>query len=128
MDPASFHVVPYVLLADLLMLLHFAFVLFVAGGAFLVLWRHRIAWLHVPCAAYGAAVELFGWVCPLTPLEIRLRRLGGQEGWDGSFIAHYLEGILYPANWTDIHVWLGVLLLVGNAVVYAWVWRRARGG
>ena len=118
------------LLADLVLLVHFAFVVFVAVGAFLVAWRRWVAWLHVPCALYGAAIEFFGWVCPLTPLENRLRRQAGQAGYTGGFIENYLEGILYPAGWSRIHLWLGAAVVVGNAALYGWIWWRTgrRGG
>lgn len=115
-------------LADLVMLVHFAFVLFVVGGALLVLRWPKVAWLHVPCAAYGAAIELVGWVCPLTPLERTLRRAAGQEAFAGSFIEHWIGRILYPADWQEIHVALGVLVVVGNLALYAWIWRRRRAG
>lgn len=117
----------YGLAADLVMLLHLGFVLFVALGAFLVLRWRRVAWGHVPCAAYGAAIEFFGWVCPLTPLERGLRRRAGGGGWEGGFIEHYVGQILYPASWDRIHLLLGVLVVTGNAAIYAWIlWRRRR--
>lgn len=108
------------ILADLVMVTHFAFVLFVAVGALLLLWRPWIAWLHAPLVLYAAAIEFVGWTCPLTPLEQHLRRLAGEAGYEGSFLEHYLGAILYPANWSRIHVWLGVLVLAGNAFLY---WR-----
>lgn len=115
------------LLADLVLLVHLGFVVFVAAGAFLVLWRRGVAWLHVPCAAYGAAIEFFGWVCPLTPLENHLRRRAGEAGYAGGFIENYLEGILYPAGWSRIHLWLGAAVVVGNALIYGWIlWRGRR--
>ncbi|UCG77040.1 MAG: DUF2784 domain-containing protein [Gemmatimonadota bacterium] len=108
------------------MLLHFGFVIFVIAGGLLVLWRPRFSWLHIPCALYGAAIELFGWVCPLTPLEQSLRRTAGQGGYEGGFIEHYVRPILYPANWRDIHVLLGIAVVVVNVGIYVWVWRRLR--
>jgi hypothetical protein len=116
----------YGVLADVVMVLHFAFTLFVALGALLLVWRPRIAWLHLPCLAYGAAIELVGWVCPLTPLEQRLRRLAGGTGYEGGFIAHHLGSILYPADWESLHVWLGALLVGFNLVVYSYLIRRRR--
>lgn len=116
----------YSVLADLVMLVHAAFVVFVAVGGFLAAWRLAVAWAHVPCALYGAAIEFFGWTCPLTPLEIGLRRAAGQAGYTGSFIEHYLRGILYPASWSEIHVWLGIAVIVGNAAIYGWIWTRRR--
>ncbi len=114
------------LLADAVMLIHFGFVLFVVFGAFLVLRWPRVAWAHVPCAAYGAAIELWGWVCPLTPLENRWRRIAGQGGYDGGFIEHYVGRILYPAGWHDIHIILGILVILLNVALYAWIIRRHR--
>ncbi len=113
------------LLADLVLLVHALFVAFVALGALLVLRWPRAAWLHVPCALYGAAIEFFGWICPLTPLEASLRRAAGQAGYEGSFLEHYLQPVLYPGNWEQIHLWLGAAVLVGNAALYGWIlWRR----
>lgn len=110
--------------ADLVMLLHFLFVLFAALGGLAVLLRPRLAWLHLPVLVYGIAIELVGWVCPLTPLEWELRARAGQAGIEGGFMEHYLGPILYPTNWDELHVWLGVLLLMFNAAVYAGVWIR----
>jgi hypothetical protein len=57
------------LLADLLVALHLAFVVFVVAGGLLVLRWPRLAWVHVPAAVWGALVEVTGWICPLTPVE-----------------------------------------------------------
>lgn len=114
----------YSVLADLVMSVHAAFVVFVALGGLLVARWPAVAWAHLPCAAYGAAIEFFGWTCPLTPLEASLRRAAGQAGYTGSFIEHYLGQLLYPAAWGEIHLWLGVAVVVGNAAIYGWIWRR----
>lgn len=124
----------YRLLADAVAVVHAGFVLFVAVGAFLVLWRRRVAWAHVPAVLYGAALEFFGWICPLTPLEQGLRRSAGQAGYAGGFIDHYLRELIYLPGpvWSDLRFWLGGLVLVGNAAIYLWVWktlrRREEGG
>lgn len=117
----------YALLADAVMLVHGAFVLFVSLGALLLLWRRWFAWLHLPCVLYGVAIELFGWVCPLTPLENRFRHLAGGAGYEGGFIDHYLEGLLYPPNWARIHLILAAGLVLLNVVLYTWILTRARG-
>src|SRR5574337_273160 len=88
---------PYLLIANLLVFLHLAFVGFVVLGALLVLRWPRLAWIQLPCALWGALIEFAGWGCPLTPLENRFRQLGGQAGYAGGFIEHYLLPILYPA-------------------------------
>ena len=116
----------YRILADTVMLVHFAFVAFVVAGGLLVLKWRKVAWLHIPLLLYGATLEFVGWVCPLTPLEQRLRRAAGGAGYEGGFIDHYIRGVLYPSNWGDIHVWLGILLLAGNVALYVWAFRRNR--
>ncbi len=117
----------YRVLADAVMLFHFAFVIFVLLGAFLLLRWRRLAWIHAPCALYGASIEIFIWICPLSPLEWKLRAMGGEAGVQGSFIEHYLEGILYPQNLEEIHLILGLIVIAVNCVVYGWVFLRRRG-
>ena len=112
--------------ADLVMLAHFLFVVFAALGGLAVLVRPRLAWLHVPVLLYGVAIELVGWICPLTPLEWELRARAGEAGIEGGFMEHYFGPILYPANWEDLHIRLGVLLLLFNLAVYSGVWLRHR--
>jgi len=115
----------YAVLADIVVLVHAAFVLFVVCGGLLVLRWRRAAWLHLPAAAWGALVEAAGWICPLTPLENRLRLLAGQETYATDFIDHYLMPVLYPAALTrEGQMVLGLAVLVVNGAVYAWVWRR----
>ena len=115
-------------LADATVVLHLAFVAFVVLGGLLVARWARAAWLHLPAAAWGAWVELAGWVCPLTPLENWLRRQGGEAAYGAGFVEHYLLPLLYPASLSRGAQWtLGGLVLVINAVVYAVVLRRARG-
>jgi hypothetical protein len=114
-------------LADLVLLVHLLFVVFVVGGGLLVLRRPRLAWVHVPVALYGALIEFAGFICPLTPLENWLRRLGGEAGYEGGFVEHYVTAALYPSGLTrEIQIGIGVGVLVLNAVVYAMVVRRRR--
>ncbi len=114
-------------LADAVVGLHFAFVLFVIVGGLLVLWRRWIMWLHLPALAWGAFVSLTGRVCPLTPLENAFRRRGGLAGYDGGFIRHYLEPVLYPAGLTrPAQVALALVLITVNLWIYALVLRGRR--
>lgn len=117
--------------ADLVLVAHLAFVAFVALGGLLVLRWRRLAWVHVPVALWGMAIAYVGFVCPLTPLENRLRRLGGEAGYHGGFIEHYAGALLYPAGLTrGAQLVLGTAVLAMNAAVY-WralsAWRRERG-
>lgn len=112
-------------LADSVVLLHMGFVVFVVAGGLLVLRWKRMAWVHVPCAVWGAWIEFAGWVCPLTPLEIWLRRRAGEAGYERGFIEHYLLPVLYPSELTrPTQLVLGTAVVVLNVVLYAWVWRR----
>ena len=114
----------YRALADLIMLMHFGFVLFVVFGGFLILRRPWVVWLHLPVALYGAAIEIVGWTCPLTPLEQRLRLRAGAGGYEGGFLDHYLGLLLYPSNWEAIKGFLAAGVLLVNLAVYATVLRQ----
>lgn len=118
---------PYGVLADFLVLLHAAFVLFVALGALLV-WRWpRVAWLHLPAAVWGIAIEWRGAICPLTPLEHWLRDRAGQAGYEGDFVQHYVMPALYPAGLNrEVQIVLGALALLINVGLYYWIVRRRR--
>lgn len=118
---------PYRFLADAVVVLHFAFVLFVVAGGLLVLRRPRLARVHLPVAAYGALIEFVGWICPLTPLEKWLRRAAGEAGYAGGFVEHYILPVLYPRGLTrEVQLALGVLVLAVNLAIYFLVWRRHR--
>jgi hypothetical protein len=119
----------YLWLADLTLCLHVGFVLFVIFGGLLVLRWRWIAWLHLPAATWGAVVEFTGWICPLTPLENWLRTQGGKASYQSDFIAQYLLPVLYPEDLTrNLQLLLGTGVVVLNAAVYVWLWRRhARG-
>ena len=117
----------YGALADLVVVVHLAFVAFVVLGGLLVLRHPRIAWLHVPAAVWGVLIEFTGGVCPLTPLENALRQRGGELGYSGGFIDHYLIPLLYPSGLTrNAQIVLGSLALVLNLAVYAVLLARRR--
>jgi len=117
----------YQLLASLVVMIHLLFVLFVLFGGLLVLRWRRIAWLHLPAAAWGVLVEFTGWICPLTPLEHWLRTQEGAAGYDGDFVLHYLLPILYPEGLThNIQLILGALVLIVNIVIYGWIWQARK--
>ena len=115
------------LLADAVLLLHFGFIVFATLGAVLALRWRWVPWVHLPCVAWGAWVELTGRICPLTPLENALRRQGGDAGYAGGFIEHYLLAAIYPAGLThETQLVLAAVLLSLNGAIYFWVWRRSR--
>ena len=113
--------------ADAVVVVHLAFVVFVlAGGLAALRWR-RVAWLHLSAVAWGAIVEYTGWICPLTPLEVYLRRRAGLTEYSGDFIAHYVMPLLYPAELTrGMQIAFGSIALAVNAFVYWLVFRYRR--
>jgi len=115
----------YWLLANALALLHFAFILFVVAGGLLVASKKQLVWLHLPAVIWGALIEFMGWLCPLTPLENRFRRLSGESGYEGGFVEHYLLPLIYPETLTAAtQTLLGSLVLATNFLIYFWLWRR----
>ena len=113
--------------ADAIVALHFAFVLFVVLGGLLVLRWPRVVWLHVPAVIWGALVEFTGGICPLTPLENRLRRAAGETGYQGDFIARYVLPVLYPNGLTRTdQLLLGGAALAINLVIYGFAIVRHR--
>ena len=108
--------------------LHLLLIVYVVFGAAL-LWRWpRSVWLHLPAALWGVFVELSGTVCALTPLESRLRQTAGEQGYAGSFVAHYLLPLIYPDALTrESQVLLGAGLVLANGLLNAlWLARRRR--
>src|SRR5690606_26985415 len=102
---------PYALLANLVLAVHLLFILFVVFGGLLVFWKPWFAWVHVPVAVYGILIEWIGWVCPLTPLENRLRDKAGQATYHGGFVEEYLLPLIYPEGFTrNVALVLGALV------------------
>jgi hypothetical protein len=117
----------YRLAADAVLLLHGAFIVFVLIGTLGALRWRWWPWLHLPAAAWGVWVSVAGVVCPLTPLENRLRWAAGEQGYAGGFVEHYLLAVIYPEGLTRPIQWvLAAVVLTLNLVLYAWVWRRQR--
>jgi hypothetical protein len=109
----------YGLAANLILVLHLGFVCFVVLGGLLVAKWRRVVFLHIPAVLWGVLIEYQGWICPLTPLEQRLRQAAGQVGYSGGFIEHYLLPVLYPAQLDrDMQIFLGALVIIVNIAVY----------
>jgi len=117
----------YRFLADIVLLFHLAFVLFVVLGGFFALRWVRLIWLHLPAVAWGAYVEFSGRICPLTPLENSMRERGGGIGYSGGCIDHYITALLYPDGLTRaIQFGIGALVIFLNVVAYGLLLRRAQ--
>jgi hypothetical protein len=117
----------YRVLADIVLIAHFCFVLFVIFGGLLVLWRRRIIWLHLPAVVWGVLIELLLIGCPLTTFENHLRALGGEAGYEpGGFIEHFFSSLLYWQLTPQNQIMLGVLLIAFNSIVYFFIFRRRK--
>jgi hypothetical protein len=115
------------LLADLIVLVHFGFVLFVIAGGLLALRWPAARWVHLPAAVWGGWIEFTGGICPLTPLENALRQRAGDAPYAGDFVSHYVLPVLYPSGLTrPTQLVLGLLVVGVNVGVYWWVWSRRR--
>lgn len=113
-------------LADLVLLLHFGFILFVVCGGLLVIRWRQLGWLHLPAVAWGVWIEVSGRLCPLTPLENYFRQQAGKAGYRGGFIEEYLLPVIYPAELSrDLQLLLGIGLIISNLVLYGIVYRHA---
>ena len=109
----------YQFAADFIIFLHFAFIVFVLMGGFLVFKWRWVIWLHVPAAIWGAVIVIMGWICPLTPIENMLRQAGAGDIYSASFIEHYLVPMIYPMGLSpEIFIAMGIAVIVINVIVY----------
>lgn len=112
-------------LAEAIVLIHFAFILFVMFGGLLVLKWRRLIWVHLLAVVWGVLVVAMGWICPLTPLENRLRSMAGQEGYSGDFISRYLLPLIYPAGLdVDLQVAIPAFVVMINGIIYVFYFRK----
>ncbi|WP_243349398.1 DUF2784 domain-containing protein [Parabacteroides sp. FAFU027] len=120
----------YRLLADFIVLIHFSFILFVVLGGLLVLRWRKVIYFHIPAMFWGAIVEFYNIICPLTPWENHFREVGGAERYESDFIENYLIPVMYPAGLTvSIQFILGCLVVVTNLIIYSiviWKYRKNR--
>ena len=116
---------PYRFLADAVVLLHTAFVVFVVCGGLLVLWRRWMAFVHLPAAVWGVYIEFSGRICPLTPLENHLRAMAGDAGYSGDFVDRYLMPVLYPPGLRrDVQIGLRHARIINSRGYNTVVWRQ----
>ncbi len=117
----------YRVAADIVLVTHFLFIVFVVLGGILVIRYRRIVWVHVPAAAWGVGIELVGAVCPLTTVENWLRRNAGETGYAGGFVEHYIVPVIYPSGLTrSTQFWLAGVALLVNLLIYGLIYFRCR--
>ena len=111
----------YLLLADLVFLIHSTFILFILFGGLTILRWPRMIWLHFPAMVWGLLIIIFRWTCPLTPLENSLLVQGGASPYTGGFLAEYLRPIIYTSG-PEIPIWLAISLVLVTLLVNGWVY------
>ncbi|MCK4841882.1 MAG: DUF2784 domain-containing protein [Methylococcales bacterium] len=111
--------------ADLIVLIHFAFILFVIFGGILVMKWRKCIWLHLPAVVWGVLLELFGGFCPLTTLENVLRHHSDSEPYSSGFIEHYIIPLIYPTGLTrEIQIILGITVIIINLLIYTLIFKK----
>ena len=111
--------------ADLVVVVHMAYLVYMVLGGFLALHRFAMIWPHIVSTLWSVYVTTTSYTCPVTRLEKWLLEMGGSTPYEGSFIGQYLRGVLYPAQYETI-VWLfcmGLAVLSYAVVITA---RRRR--
>ncbi|MCP3898548.1 MAG: DUF2784 domain-containing protein [Desulfobacteraceae bacterium] len=112
----------YRILADLVVLAHFSFIIFVVTGGFFVIKWQKVLFFHIPAVVWGVLIEFTGWICPLTPLENELRLAGGEAGFTGGFIDKYIVALIYPEELTrSVQILLGFVVIVTNISIYGYL-------
>ncbi len=123
----------YRVLADLVVAVHLAFIVFAFFGGLATFRWPRLAWVHVPAFLWGGGIALLGWICPLTYLENDLRAKGAARGYASSFVEEYLVPVIYPERLfgefpRSGFILIGIFIIAFNATVYWRLYRRLRAG
>ena len=112
----------YELAADLTLIVHFAFILFVVFGALLFFVSTKIVFIHIPAFIWGSYIELTNSICPLTYLENWFLHKANLTAYSEGFIQNYLMPIVYPMSLTkNLQIYLGIALIVVNIIIYGFI-------
>lgn len=115
----------YQVLADMVVIIHLLFILFVVFGGLILLRWSKLIWLHLVAVGWAVMIEISGQICPLTPLENWLREQGGLANpYQDSFVERYLIPIIYPETLTrDIQLQLAFAVITVNLIIYGLIFR-----
>ena len=112
----------YELAADLILIVHFVFILFVVFGALLFFVIKKIVFIHIPALIWESYIELTHSICPLTYLENWFLNKANLTIYSEGFIQNYLAPIVYPTDLTkDLQIYLGITLIVVNIIIYGFI-------
>ena len=117
----------YEIAANLILLVHFIFILFVVFGALLFFASAKIILIHMPAFIWGCYIEFTNSICPLTYLENWFLHKANLTAYSGGFIQNYLVPIVYPVSLTkDLQIYLGIALIVINVFFYAFIFNKMK--
>ena len=117
----------YELAAEIILIIHFLFIIFVIFGALLFFVAKKIVFIHIPAIIWGSYIELTHSICPLTYLENWFLHKANLTTYSEGFIQNYLVPIVYPMNLTkDLQIFLGIGLIVINIVIYAFIFAKLK--
>jgi len=108
----------YSALATAVLFLHALFILWVVFGALLTRSRPILRWLHIASLIWGILTEVLPWPCPLTLLENWLEGRAGIEPYQGGFLLHYLDKLVYPDISANVLTIAGVVVCLSNLALY----------
>ena len=112
----------YEIAANLILLVHLIFIIFVVLGGLLFFASRKIIFIHIPALIWGIYIELTSSICPLTYLENWFLHKANLTTYSESFIQNYLVPIVYPMNLTkDLQIYLGITLIVINMIIYGFI-------
>ena len=117
----------YELAAEIILIIHFLFIIFVIFGALLFFVAKKIVFIHIPAIIWGSYIELTHSICPLTYLENWFLHKSNLTIYSEGFIQNYLVPIVYPMSLTkDLQIFLGIGLIVINIVIYAFIFAKLK--
>ena len=112
----------YEFAANLTLIVHFAFIIFVVFGSLLFFVTTKIFYVHIPALIWGIYIELTHSVCPLTYLENWFLQKANLTTYSEGFLQNYVLPIVYPKNLTeDLQTYLAIVLIVANTIVYGFI-------
>ena len=115
----------YELFANLTLIIHLIFVLFVIFGGLLFFISSSIIYIHLPALLWGIYIELTNSVCPLTYLENWFLYKAELPNYSNDFINNYLSPIIYPEGLTnEIQIYLGISLIFINILIYGIIYKN----
>ena len=116
----------YLAAAIVVLAVHLAFILWVIFGALFTRGRPLLRWLHIVSFVWGLVIEIFPWTCPLTFAENWLEARAGMAPYEGGFLLHYLDALVYPSVPPLLLTIAAAVVVAANAAIYWRRWLRGR--